>query len=577
MNYLKTLFLSILLIFFQFIIFSTRLLAVNFPDLILYNGKIITVDSNFSIAEAVAIKGEYFYDVGSNDDILKLAGQQTKKINLNGKTVLPGLIDAHAHPEMAAVSELFEEIPDVHSINELLEHIRHQVKIKKPGEWIVHQKFFPTRLKEMRQPTKEELDNAAPENPVFLNGTYGGMINSCAMKVSGITKEINRHGIIKNLTTGEPTGFIRASAFALLKVIPSKKISYEQRLTALEEMLKRYNRAGITGVTDGMQTQEALKMYSDLRKQRRLPVRICMNIMAPDFISQEKMEAELREWGFYTGFGDHNVRIAALKVLLDGGILTGTAYMREPWGEKAKEIYGIENPEYRGILNIHREQLTDIVTTANSFGWKFTAHCTGGGAMDTLLAAYEKANRQSPIRPRRFSIIHGNFFTPDAIRKCAELGIIADCQPAWFYKDAEAMNYILGKERIKEFLPLKSLLDSGVILNGGSDHMVKFDSYSSINPYNPFLGMWTVITRKTERGAIIEPSQAISRKEALKMYTINNAYGTFEEDVKGSIEPGKLADLIVIDKDFLTCHEDSIRTIQVEMTMVGGRMVYSIW
>lgn len=547
---------------------------MNFPDLILYNGKIITVDSNFSIAGAVAITDEYFSDVGTNNDILKLAGPQTRKIDLNGKTVLPGLIDAHAHPEMAAMSELFEEIPDVHSINELLEYIRSQVKIKTPGEWIVHQKFFPTRLRERRQPTKEELDSAAPENPVFLNGTYAGMINSVAMKVSGITKETNHPGILKNLATGEPTGFIRASAFALLKGIPSKEISYEQKLTALEEMLKRYNKVGITGVTDGSQTPEALKMYLDLRKQRRLPVRVCMNIMAPDFISQEKMMSELREWGFYTGFGDHNVRIGALKVLLDGGILTGTAYMREPWGQKVKEIFGIENPEYRGILNIPEEKLKNIVTIVNSFGWKFTAHCTGGGAMDTLLAAYEEANRQSPIRQRRFSIIHGNFFTPDAIRKCAELGVIVDFQPAWFYKDADALNYILGANRVKEFLPLKSLLNAGVMLNGGSDHMVKFDSYSSINPYNPFLGMWTVITRKTEQGTIIEPSQVISRTEALEMYTMNNAYGTFEEDVKGSIEPGKLADVIVIDRDFLTCPDDAIRTIQVEITMVGGKIVY---
>ncbi|MCL5019602.1 MAG: amidohydrolase family protein, partial [Patescibacteria group bacterium] len=160
----------VLLILFL-LISSSRILAVNYPDLILYNGKIITVDSNFSIAGAVAITDEYFSDVGTNNDILKLAGPQTRKIDLHGKTVLPGLIDAHAHPEMAAVSELFEEIPDVHSINELLEYIRSQTKIKKPGEWIIHQKFFPTRLKETRQPSKEELDGAAPEKPVFLNGT----------------------------------------------------------------------------------------------------------------------------------------------------------------------------------------------------------------------------------------------------------------------------------------------------------------------------------------------------------------------------------------------------------------------
>ena len=268
------------------------------------------------------------------------------------------------------------------------------------------------------------------------------------------------------------------------------------------------------------------------------------------------------------------IRIGALKFGLDGGILTGTAYLREPWGLKAKDIFGIKDPEYRGIVNISEEQLQEAVSIGHDHGWKMTAHCTGGGAMDMLLKAYEKANRSSPINPQRFSIIHGNFYTPEAIEKCRKLGVIADCQPAWFYKDADAMKYILGPERIRNFLPLKSMLEAGIVVNGGTDHMVKFDSYSSINPYNPFLGMWTVITRQTERGTIIEPSQAITREQALKMYTINNAYGTFEEDLKGSLESGKLADLIVISKDYLTCPVDSIRTIRVKMTMVGGKIVY---
>jgi len=155
------------------------------------------------------------------------------------------------------------------------------------------------------------------------------------------------------------------------------------------------------------------------------------------------------------------------------------------------------------------------------------------------------------------------------------MGVISDMQPAWFYKDADAMNYVLGDERIKTFLPARSMIDGGMMLNGGSDHMVKFDSYSSINPYNPFLGMWILITRTTERGTVICADEAISREEALKAYTINNAYGTFDENMKGSIEPGKLADLIVISTDYLTCPEDSIKTIQVEKTILGGSVVYS--
>ena len=546
----------------------------NTPGMILFNGKIVTVNKNFEIAEAIAIKGDRIQAVGANPEILKLSDSATEKFDLKGKTVLPGLIDAHVHPVMASQSELFEEIPDVHSLKQLLDYIESQAKLNKSGEWIIHPKLFPTRLREMRQPTRDELDKVAPNNPVFLNGSYSGMINSYAMCISGITKDSRHPGILKDSQTGEPTGIIRKSAFSLLKSIPNRQLTYEEKLHALEVMLKRYNQVGLTSITDGYQRLAGLKMYLDLLGKNRLQIRVCVNIAAPSFDSKEQFTAALKEWGIYSRFGNEMIRIGALKFGLDGGILTGTAYLREPWGLKAKDIFGIKDPEYRGIVNISEEQLQEAVSIGHDHGWKMTAHCTGGGAMDMLLKAYEKANRSSPINPQRFSIIHGNFYTPEAIEKCRKLGVIADCQPAWFYKDADAMKYILGPERIKNFLPLKSMLEAGIVVNGGTDHMVKFDSYSSINPYNPFLGMWTVITRQTERGTIIEPSQAITREQALKMYTINNAYGTFEEDLKGSLESGKLADLIVISKDYLTCPVDSIRTIQVKMTMVGGKVVY---
>jgi len=295
-----------------------------------------------------------------------------------------------------------------------------------------------------------------------------------------------------------------------------------------------------------------------------------VNIRAPIKEIREKLSS----LGYYTGFGNEWVRIGALKTIMDGGILTGTAYLREPWGSKAEEIFGISDPKYKGVLNISKEELIPVVTVANEIGWKFTAHCTGGGGVDIMLAAYEEVNKKRLIKDRRFSIIHGNFFTPDAIEKMKRLGVCADMQPAWFYKDADAMKYVLGDRRVKAFHPYKSLFDAGVVVNGGSDHMVKFDSHTSINPYNPFLAMWSIITRKTERGSVIIPEEAITREEALKMYTINNAFGSFEEDIKGSIEPNKLADLVVISDDILTCPVDKIKDIKVEMTVVGGRVVY---
>ena len=259
---------------------------------------------------------------------------------------------------------------------------------------------------------------------------------------------------------------------------------------------------------------------------------------------------------------------------MDGGILTGTAWLREPWGEKAKAVYGITDPSYRGILITKKSDLVTIARVAREMGWKLTAHCTGGGGVDVMLDAFEEVNHMQPIKTARFSIIHGNFFTTEAILKMKNLGIYADMQPAWFYKDADAMNYVLGAERIKRFHPYKSLIAAGVRINGGSDHMVKFDPDRSTNPYNPFLAMWTVITRQTEQGNIIVPEEAISRDDAIRIYTINNAFASFEEEIKGSIEAGKLADLVVLSGDILSCDVDEIKSIEALMTMVGGKIVY---
>ena len=566
-------------ILFQFVLFLILFACkpVHSPDLILVNGNIITVDQEFSVVNAIAIEKDRIIAVGSNKEIRKLANDQTQIIDLGGKTVIPGIIDAHLHPERASLSELGETIPDIHSMDELLDWIKSQTKIKRQGEWIIHPKLFFTRLKEVRQPTLAELDKAAPHHPVFLNGSYGGMINSAAMQVSQITENRIHSGILRDTKTGSLTGFIRASAFNLLKLPAGKELSYQDKLNALEVMLKRYNQFGITSLCSGLGDSKTFAMYRDLRKENKLTTRVFQNIRVPfdEVKSPEILIAKLKDLKYVTGDGDEWVRIGALKIILDGGILTGTAYLREPWGTKAYSVFGITDLSYRGVLNYTREELLAIVTAANELNWKFTAHCTGGGGVDLLLDVYEEVNRLKPIKERRFSIIHGNFFTEDAIKKMSELGVYADMQPAWFYKDADAMKYVLGEERIRTFHPYRSLLAAGVMVNGGSDHMVKWDANTSINPYNPFLAMWTMVTRTTERGTVIVPDETITREQALRMYTINNAYATAEESMKGSIEPGKLADITVLSDDLLTCPVDQIKNIRSELTIVGGKIVYS--
>lgn len=547
------------------------------PDMILLNGKIITVDQKNTIAQAVAVKNDKIIAVGSNDEIRKLAGSTTKVIDVKGKTVVPGLNDAHLHPETASVSELNEKFPDVHTIADLLSWIKSETAIKKPGEWIIMPKIFFTRLRELRQPSLAELDSVAPLHPVFLNGTYGGMINSCAIKVSEIAKNADLSGFIKDKKTGELTGYVRAAAFKLIKLPKEKPLTYQEKLDALQAMLLRYNQLGITSICSGDNDKNNFKMYQDLHKAGKLTVRVFQNIVLPKPTTKSfsHLVDSIKALDYVTGKGDEWTRIGALKLFLDGGILTGTAYMREPWGSKAVSIFGITDSTYRGVLNFTREEVLAIAKYANENNWKFTAHSTGGGGVDLLLSVYDEVNKIKPIKERRFSIIHGNFYTKEAIEKMKQLSICADAQPAWFYKDADAMKYILGDERIKTFHPYRSLLDAGVMVNGGSDHMIGWDSFTGVNPYNPFLAMWSVVTRTTERGTVILPEQAITREEALKMYTINNAFASFEENIKGSIEPGKLADMAVLTEDILTCPVEKIRNIVAEMTIVGGKVVYT--
>ncbi len=546
-------------------------------DMILINGKIITVDQHFAISEAVAISSDLITATGTDEKIKRLADKHTKIIDLQGKTVIPGLIESHVHPEQASVSELDGEIPDIHTLRQLLTWIKEQTDIKDRGEWIILPKLFFTRLIELRQPYLSELDSVAPFNPVFLNGSYGGMINSSAMKASGISARTDNPGILKDEKTGLPTGFIRGSAFRLLKIPAKMPLSFEKREEALKVMLKYYNRYGITSIFSGSGNFETIKMYKDMKEKNILTTRVYQNIhIHPERgIRKEAMTELLKSFGEKTGDGDKWVRVGSLKITLDGGILTGTAYLREPWGEKAGSLFGIKDPLYKGVINYSREDLLTIVSAANDFNWSFTAHATGGGSVDLLLDVFNEVNNSKSIKERRFSIIHGNFYTGKAIQLMKELGVYANMQPAWFYKDADAMEKILGGDRIKTFHPYKSMIDAGVMVNAGSDHMVKLDADKSINPYNPFLAIYSVVTRKTERGSVILPSEAITREQALKMYTINNAFASFEESIKGSIEPGKLADMAVLSDDLLTCPADDIKGIESELTIVGGQIVYS--
>lgn len=545
------------------------------PDTVLFNGKLITMDSAASVVEAVAIKDGKIIALGDDEDILAMARDATLVIDLEGHAVIPGLIEGHAHTIAASQSEYFHEVPEIINVEQTLQWIADDVRRKKPGEWIIHPKFFFTRLEQMRQITKFELDSVAPENPVFLNGSYGGVINSKALEISGMMS-MDHPGILKDKISEEPTGIIRRSAFSLLKLKDQQNLTASQQLEALKELLHLYNSVGITSIISGSGTLEEFKMFGTLKEHGELTVRVFHNMAFPfdTHAPSNEMREALQKLDYKTGDGNDWTKIGALKAVIDGGVLTGTAFLREPWGEKAGEVYGITDSAYRGELFLSKDDLVRLIMVADDAGWNFTAHVTGGGGVDTLLAAFEEVQQSRNIKDKRFSIIHGNFFTPEAIQKMSELGICANMQPAWFFKDSNLLNEVLGEERMTTFHPYRSMMEAGIIINGGSDHMVKLDPDVSINPYNPFLAMWSVITRNTESGKVFNEGEAVSRMEALKMYTINNAFATFEEEIKGSLEVGKMADLVVLSADILTCADAEIPHIKSVLTMVNGETVY---
>ncbi len=246
--------------------------------------------------------------------------------------------------------------------------------------------------------------------------------------------------------------------------------------------------------------------------------------------------------------------------------------MREPWG--CGETYQITDPKYRGLLNVRPELLDALYLEGAKRGWQLAAHCTGEAAVDVLLDCYAAIQEQMDIRHRRFEICHANFQSAANFIRCRELGVVADVQPAWLYKDGASLAKTLGAKRMKWFQPLRSWLDNGLTIGGGSDHMVGLDSMTATNPWNPWLGMWIALTRQTERDGVQNPRERLTREQAIRLYTINNAQLNFEEHLKGSLQPGKYADLIMIDRDIMKCAVNDIRETKVLLTMTGGKVVW---
>jgi predicted amidohydrolase YtcJ len=552
------------------------LLAAD-ADLIFHGGKVVTADARFSIAEAVAVKDGRITAVGRSVDVLKRErGSKTRVIGLRGKTVLPGLIDAHVHALDAGLSEFRRKLPAFDSITAIQAYIRERAAATPKGEWIVVPRTLPPRLKEMRMPTRQDLD-VSTDHPVAFDASYVWSANSKALEVSGITRDTPNPpgGEVVKGPDGEPNGILRNADGLLKGVSRTEPYSESEELRALEQMLQLYAAAGLTAVGDRAVTQKDVALYEKLKARGRLPIRVVLTWRLPTTAATSELKREIRDSRWTTNEGDEWLKFGTFKVTLDGGQSVGTAYQRMPYGPFGRQLYGQTNPDSRGTLFVTPEKLYQIYETAREKGWQLTAHVQGGGAIDTLLDVFERLDREKSIAPTRSHVMHGSFLSAEAIARMKRMGVALDAQPGWLYFDVPALQKVFGHENMRWFFPLKSVLANGIVVAGGSDHMIGHDKDNATNPFNPFLNMWISITRRMRDGSVFYPEECITREQALRMYTTGAAWMQFSEKERGSIEPGKLADLVVIDRDFLTCPEDEIRAIEPVMTIAGGRVVYS--
>ena len=465
------------------------------------------------------------------------------------------------------------------SVEDVLAYIRARAGTTDPGRWITLSQVFITRLREQRYPTRAELDRAAPRHPVAFRTGPDASLNSMALSMSGIDAKFKvpegEPCRVERDASGQPTGILRNCGRYIRSGSSGSSPTDADRLARLQELLADYNSVGITSIVDANADQGGLELYRTLLEQNALTCRTFLAYGVDAQAPLDRIEATIREAASHP-LHQHNdmLWLRGIKAFMDGGMLTGSAYMRQPWG--VSKIYAIDDPEYRGVRFIEPEKLYQIAKLALANDLQFTAHSQGDAAVDAMVEAYERINRDDfPVRDRRPSITHASFMSPEAIAKMKALGVVANLQPAWLYLDGTTLRQQFGVERLAYFHPYRTLFEQGVTVGGGSDHMQKIGSLRSINPYNPFLGMWTTLVRQPRGSeAPLHPEQNLTREQAIRLYTINNAFLTFEETRKGSLEPGKLADFIVLDRDILSCPVDEVKDIKVEATYLGGARVY---
>jgi predicted amidohydrolase YtcJ len=514
--------------------------------LAILNASVITLNYKQPKAEAVAVQNGKIIAVGSNEEIHKYVGKETKVIDAKNKTVVPGFVDCHVHMTSFGWSLQTLDLRNIKSIKEMQQKLQEHAEKNPEKSWILGGRWDQEKFAEKRFPTRWDLDKAFADKPVFLVRVCGhlAVVNSKALQQAGITEKTIVEGgeIDLDKTTDEPNGIIRENALEIVrKAIPKPNPKELEKVCLIA--CKKAVETGLTGVHWIVDSADEIRVIQKLYSEGKLPLRVYLGIPV-DLLD------ELVNLGFSTGFGNDMVRVGFVKIFADGSLGARTAALKQPYSDK---------PEISGMLTCTQTKLDRFVLKAHKAGLQLGVHAIGDRAIEAVLKAYSKTLKEFPRENHRHRIEHCSVLNPKLIRRMKRLGLIASVQPHFVVSDFWVVERV-GKDRARWVYPFKTLMREGLVVVSGSD--------CPVEPINPILGVWAAVARKSFA------EESLTFEEALRTYTLNAAYASYDENKKGTIEVGKFADLTILSGDLDTVSPERIKDIAVEMVLVNGEVVY---
>lgn len=539
-------------------------------DLLLVNGRVLTMDADNTVAQAVAVRDGKIVAVGSTREIEPLAGGSTRVIDLDGRTVMPGLTDCHVHlasdssrsVDAVECRDLYDS--GIDSVAAIVSRIRQWAVSMPPGRWIVARgsPLADCRLRERRLPTRAELDAAAPGNPAYISfGAHVVIANTRALRECGVTRDTpspQGGAVIKDPATGEPTGELRERAQFLVKRKESA-IDPDVLAERIAIELEKCSHRGVTTIHDVVITREEVQAYQLLARAGRLPVRVHMLIRV---IESSFSKESLLDLGLVHGLGSPWLSIGGIKMSIDGGFTGRNAAFREP-------LAG-DSGHHLGLIRIDQRELDETVDLYHAQGMRICTHAIGDVAMDMILDAYEKALHKRPRADHRHRVEHmGNWMmTPERVARAKRLGILPIANPPFLFFLGDPVVEMLQRRVTEGGFPFRTLWNAGFPLSFGSDAPGYY-------PVDPLRDLGTAVAHQTLSGQRVSANEVLTRHEALRSQTINAAYTGFQERTLGSIEVGKLADLAVLGDDPLTFAPERFQELPVDITIAGGEVVHA--